>query len=94
MKVLLDLRHAAPTLRHMAPQPRRRLKAALRLLAADPSGLSNNLDVKRLDVDPGPPMYRLRVSDWRIVFTVDQDLFVLRVFHRSDGYGWLADMAL
>lgn len=93
MKVLLDPRHAAPALQRMAPQPRRRLKAALRLLGDDPSGLSNDLDVKRLDTEPGQPMYRLRVGDWRLAFTVDEAaVVVLRIFHRTEGYGWLADM--
>lgn len=92
MKVLLDPRHAAPALRRLAPEPRRRLKAALRLLGEDPSGLTNNLDVKRLDAEPGQPMYRLRVGDWRVAFTVDEDVVVLRIFHRGEGYGWLADM--
>lgn len=78
----------------MASLARRRLKAALRLLAKDPSGLSTSLDVRRLDLDDGTAMYRLRVGDWRAVFTIDQDLVVLRIFHRSDGYGWLADMPL
>lgn len=37
-------------------------------------------------------MYRARVGDWRIAFTVDKAIVVLRIFHRSEGYGWLADM--
>ena len=94
MRVLLDPRQAAPALKHRAPQPRKRLRTALRLLAEDPSGLAHDLDVRRLDVDAGQPMYRLRIGDWRIAFTVDKDLVVLRVFHRSEGYGWLADMTL
>lgn len=92
MNVLLDPAHAVPTLRHLAPKTKRQVKAALRLLGEDPSGLSNGLDVKRLDTDLGQPMYRLRVGEWRIVFAVDRDVVVLRIFHRIDGYGWLADM--
>ena len=92
MKVLLDPVHAAPVLRHIAPDVRKRLKHALRLLSKDPSGRLHRIDVKRLDVDAGPPMYRARIGDWRIAFTVDDALVVLRVFHRDDGYGWLQDM--
>lgn len=92
MKVLLDPQHAAPVLRAAAPATRRRLKAALRLLGNDPSGTTNELDVKRLDTEPGQAMYRLRVGDWRVAFTVDRAVVVLRIFHRRDGYGWLADM--
>lgn len=92
MKVLLDPVQAAPKLRSLAPATKRRLKAALRLLAQDPSGLTNRLDVKRLDTEPGQPIYRLRAGEWRLAFTLDADVVVLRVFHRSEGYGWLADM--
>ena len=91
-KVLLDPIHAAPVLRTMPPLTKRKVKAALRLLAEDPGGTASRLDVKRLDTEPGQPMYRLRVGDWRIAFTLDKDILVLRIFHRRDGYGWLADM--
>jgi mRNA-degrading endonuclease RelE of RelBE toxin-antitoxin system len=76
----------------MAPATRRKLKAALGLLAEDPGGTTTRLDVKRIDTAHGQPMYRLRVGDWRVAFTVDEDVVVLRIFHRRDGYGWLADM--
>ena len=92
MKVLLDPTHAAPILRSLAPEVKRRLRSALRLLAKDPSGQTTKLDVKRLETEPGQPMYRLRVGDWRIAFTVDQAVVVLRIFHREAHYGWLADM--
>lgn len=92
MKVVLDPQRAAPALRTAAPATRRRLRKALRVLAEDPSGTTTGLDVKRLDTGPGQAMYRLRVGDWRIAFTVDDALVVLRIFHRRDGYGWLADM--
>lgn len=92
MKVLLDHVHAAPVLRQADPGVRRRLKHALRLLAQDPTGRSARLDVKRLDADAGQPIYRLRVGEWRIAFTLDRDIVVLRLFHRSEGYGWLGDL--
>jgi mRNA-degrading endonuclease RelE of RelBE toxin-antitoxin system len=90
--ILLDPDDAAPVLRSAAPETKRKLKAALRALGDDPSGITNNLDVKRLDVDAGQPIYRVRIGEWRIAFTVDQAVVVLRIFHRSEGYGWLADM--
>lgn len=92
MKVLLDPTQVAPSLRNLSPAVKKRVKAALRLLAEDPSGTSNGLDVKRLDTDPGHPMYRLRLGDWRVAFAVDEAIVVLRLFHRRDGYGWLTDM--
>ena len=91
-KVLLDPTHAAPALRSKPPPIKRKVKAALRLLANDPSGTTNRLDIKRLDTALGQPMYRLRVGDLRIAFTLDKDVVVLRVFHRREGYGWVALM--
>ncbi|MCA1818847.1 MAG: type II toxin-antitoxin system RelE/ParE family toxin [Thermoplasmatota archaeon] len=92
MKVLWEPR-AASVLRHLEPSVRKRLKHALRLLAQDPSGRSARLDVKRLDTDDGAGIYRLRVGDWRMGFTIDGAVLVLRIFHRDEGYGWLVDMA-
>ncbi len=92
MKVVLDASRAAPVVRTMAPTTKRRFRDALRALARDPSGRSVGLDVKRLDVDGGVALWRLRVGDWRAAFTVDEATVVLRVFHRSEGYGWVADL--
>jgi mRNA-degrading endonuclease RelE of RelBE toxin-antitoxin system len=92
VRVLLDPVHAAPVLRSLEPRMRRRLRAALRLLGRDASGISTRMDVKRLDTDAGPAIYRLRIADWRVAFTVDDDPIVLRIFHRSQGYGWLEHM--
>lgn len=92
MKVILNPVQAEPVLRQAEPSVRHRLKAALAKLGQDPSGRRNALDVKRLAVDAAQPIYRCRVGQWRIVFTVDTAVVVLKVFHRSEGYGWLADM--
>ena len=73
----------------MPPATKRKVKAALRRLAEDPGGTTNLLDVKRLDFTPGQPIYRSRIGDWRVAFTVDKDVVVLRIFHRHEGYGWL-----
>lgn len=90
-RVLLDPRDAAPVLKHVHPTVRKELKEALRRLADDPSGRSARLDVKELRTQhPHGPAHRLRVGEWRAVFLVRKDrVLVLRVFHRSDGYGWL-----
>jgi mRNA interferase RelE/StbE len=90
-RVRLDAAFAAPVLGRMPPQPKRRLKEALRLLGQDPTGRTVGLDVKELDAsDALPRLFRLRVGDWRAVFTMEgNDLIVTRIFHRRDGYGWL-----
>jgi mRNA-degrading endonuclease RelE of RelBE toxin-antitoxin system len=76
----------------MAPAPKRRVKQALRDIANDPMDRAGTLDFKRLDSTPGIAIFRVRVGDWRIAYTIDKDIVVLRVFHHGDGYGWMADL--
>lgn len=46
--------------------------------------------MKLLDRSEEPPLYRLRVGDWRAAYFAEEDgVVVVRVFHRSDGYAWL-----
>ncbi len=93
MKVRLHPVRGAPVLRSMAPGPKKTMRTALEALRDDPSGTSNGLNVKRLDADPGDTVYRLRVGPWRAAFSVRPgEILVVRIFHRRDGYGWLADM--
>ncbi len=92
MKVRFDPA-AAAALAQMPPVPRRRMKAALAQLTKDASGRSAKLDVKRLDSKAPFGAYRLAVGEWRAGWFVRGDtLEVVRVFHRSEGYGWLERM--
>lgn len=81
---------AAGPLRAMAPTAKRKVKQAIDRLAQDPSGKTTGLDVKRLRASSQPPLYRVRVGDWRVVWQLrDGVIEVLKVFHRSEGYAWL-----
>lgn len=90
MKVFLT-HAAARTVRGLPPETKRRLKRAVLALPMDPIGEKGKLDVRRLagHGDIGP-VYRLRVGDWRAVFRIlGARIEVVRVFHRSEGYGWM-----
>lgn len=90
MRVRLDPDQALAVLRAMPPTPRKRMRAALRALAKDPSGRSVDLDVKRLQTPGDPPAFRLRVGEWRAGWLLHKDaLDVIRIFHRDEGYRWL-----
>lgn len=82
---------AAATIRGLPPQAKRRLKTAILRLADDPVGVRRALDVKRLRTHrEEPPYYRVRVGDWRIVYRIlENRIEVVRVFPRSEGYGWM-----
>ncbi len=49
------------------------------------------LDVKRLKgVGGREDLFRLRVGDYRIIFSEDEDsLMVTQIIHRGKGYDWL-----
>ena len=63
------------------PSVRVRVLAAIGRLAANPRGASN---VKALK---GSDRYRLRVGDWRVVYTLHDEvllILVLRIGHRRE----------
>ncbi len=65
------------------PPIRRRIALRLAEMAADPRAAAN---VKALK---GGDRYRLRVGDWRVIYSLHDDVLlvlVLRIGHRSDVY--------
>jgi mRNA interferase RelE/StbE len=74
---------AARELRKFDPQVRRRVQAALELLAADP------YPPAAVQLVGGSGEWRVRTGDYRVVYeVVDEELLVLilRVGHRRDVY--------
>lgn len=77
---------AAKDLKALTPTDRTRIRAKIDQYAADPATQANN--VKRLQ---GSDLYRLRVGDYRVLFTVDETgnvtiMLVHRVRHRREAY--------
>ncbi|MGH3382997.1 MAG: type II toxin-antitoxin system RelE family toxin [Nocardioidaceae bacterium] len=79
----IELRPAAVrALRKLDPQVRRRVQGAIALLAHDPRPPG----ARALQGRPG---LRVRVGDYRIIYTVDNDVLlvvVVRLGHRRDVY--------
>lgn len=79
----IELRPAAARgLRKLEPQVRRRIQGAIALLAADPRPPG----ARALQGRPG---LRVRVGDYRIIYTVEDDVLlvvVVRLGHRRDVY--------
>lgn len=79
----IELRPAAVrALRKLDPQVRRRVQGAIALLAADPRPPG----ARALQGRPG---LRVRVGDYRIIYTVQDDVLlvvVVRLGHRRDVY--------
>lgn len=88
MRVLLD-KAVHQQLKSLAPGPRRAIRDALRILQDFDGDRPPTLDVRRLQHQT-KGYYRLRVGDYRVAFTRQgQAQRVVKVFHRSEGYGWL-----
>ena len=79
----IELRPAAVrALKRVAHADRQRLQAAIALLAGDP----RPPNARRLSGRPG---YRVRVGDYRIIYTVDQEVLLVVVVtlgHRREVY--------
>lgn len=79
----IELRPAAArALRKLDPPVARRVQAAIALLAEDPRPPA----ARRLR---GRPAWRVRVGDYRIIYTVDEDVLLVVVValgHRRDVY--------
>jgi len=81
---------AQDVLRTLHPKTKKAIRAALRVLKENwPQ--APGLDLIRMRADPtSPPVFRLRVGDWRIVLRGrGADLEAISVFHREEGYGWM-----
>ena len=67
---------AIKQLRRIPANIARRIMDRIEQVAADPHAADNN--VSRLK---GRPEMRLRVGDWRVLFTIDENARVLTVLH-------------
>lgn len=71
-------------------QQKKRVKDALSKLEDDPFRRSSGSDIKKLVTPDEPPLYRLRIGDYRaIYFVVHHEVKVTEIIHRSKGYRWL-----
>lgn len=75
-------------IRTLAPEPKKGIRRALRLLSEDVR--HPELDVKQLRKRADFLYYRIRVGDYRIVCSPrGQVVHTWRIMHRSEGYDWL-----
>lgn len=75
---------AIKTLTRMDREIAKRIRSKLLTLARDPNRPNNN--VKKL---VGIAGFRLRIGDWRVIYTLEQQVLtvvVIRVGHRSEVY--------
>jgi mRNA-degrading endonuclease RelE of RelBE toxin-antitoxin system len=67
-----------------------RVKNALKNLENSLFLSRSGADIKKLVYKSDPPLYRLRIGDYRVIFfVVDQQVKVTEIFPRKKGYKWL-----
>lgn len=75
-------------LRTLAPAPKKEIRAALVELRDDPRPPGR--DVKVLRKDGADRYFRLRLGEYRIIYTPrGEHTYVWRIMHRSEGCDWL-----
>jgi mRNA interferase RelE/StbE len=88
-RVLLS-QTASSQLSLLTTRQRKRVKDALWILEDDPFRRRSGSNVKRLVTPDEPPLYRLRIGDYRaIYFVVNHEVKITEIIHRSKGYKWL-----
>ena len=88
-EVLLS-RTALGQLRALDEDSRRRVRDSLLLLAAEPRRRHAGTDVRRLRGSGHPPLYRLRVGSFRLVYAiVEQQIRVTTIRRRDKAYDFL-----
>jgi mRNA interferase RelE/StbE len=73
------------------PETKERLKSGINSLETDPFKSRSHADIKKLKgTKKREDLYRLRVGDYRVIYTVENNtIFVLEIIPREKGYNWL-----
>lgn len=67
-----------------------RIMKELQILKEDPYHKRSGADIKKLQGFANPTLFRLRVGDFRAVYTIrDEIVKVTDIFPRKKGYKWL-----
>jgi mRNA interferase RelE/StbE len=67
-----------------------RIKTNLKDLQENPFKDRSGTDIKKLISTSKPPLFRIRIGDYRAVyFILDDEVKITQIFHRSKGYKWL-----
>ncbi|MCK5264011.1 MAG: type II toxin-antitoxin system RelE/ParE family toxin [Candidatus Thorarchaeota archaeon] len=69
---------------------KKRVKDALLKLEDNPFRGRSGVDIKKLVTPDDPPLFRLRIGDYRAIYFVFEDeVRVTEIIHRSKGYKWM-----
>lgn len=70
-----------------------RIKNSLKQLETDPFMSRLGSDIKKLKINKVPPLYHLRIGDYRAVYFVQEvqenKVLITKIFHRKKGDKWI-----
>ncbi len=67
-----------------------RIKRSFGALKENPFRRRSGADIKKLEGSANPALYRLRVGEYRIVYSImEQEVRITKIIHRGRGYDWL-----
>lgn len=67
-----------------------RIKISIKNLENGPFLSRSGADIKKLVSKSNPPLYRLRIGDYRVIFfVIEQEVKVTEIIPRKKGYKWL-----
>jgi mRNA interferase RelE/StbE len=85
-EVLLS-RTALRELERLPREAGKRIRAKLKVLVDDPFRARAGADIRLLWGQDEPPLYRLRVGDYRVLyFVLEKEIRVTEILHRSQAY--------
>jgi mRNA interferase RelE/StbE len=71
-------------------ETKNRVKKSFDALKENPFRKRSGADIKKLEGSANPALYRLRVGDYRIVYSIiNQEVRITKIIHRGKGYNWL-----
>jgi mRNA interferase RelE/StbE len=67
-----------------------KIKSHLILLSENPFRRRAKADIRKLQGFKNPELYRMRIGDYRAVYTISRDeIKITEIIHRGKGYKWL-----
>ena len=87
---LLLSNHAVKQFHQLEKKLQERIKKALCKLEQDPFNKRSGCDIKELHRNKSPKYSRLRVGDYRIIFTIQKrKIKITEILHRKKAYEFL-----
>ena len=81
---------AEKTLNSLDKKLSARIRESLKMLKENPFRDRPKADIKKIAGSYEPPFYRLRIGDYRAVYTIEgKDVKITSIIHREKGYKWL-----